>query len=225
MAPLIEELAAAYKIEREYLSFEIRGVGSGAGLEAIAEGRADIAMVSRELAPEEKEKWPATLLAWDSLAIIVHPDNPVNSLTLDQIRSIFSGSTLSWIDAGGGEGQIQVVTREEGSGSRAAFQTLVLTSGERITSLAIVLPSDQAVGEYIARNPSAIGYASIASLATQTKPLILEGQEPTSQQYPLLRPFYLLIAREAEDEARDFINFCLSPRGQVIIGRAYRRAR
>lgn len=225
MMPLLQELADAYQMQREYLSFEVLALGSDAGLEALAEGQTDMAMVSRDMTFEEKEKWQTALLAWDALAIVVHVDNPVTSLSLDEVRSIFSGETLSWSDVGRGEGQIQVVTREEGSGSRASFQALVLTQGERITSLALVLPTDQAMGEYIAQNPMAIGYASLATLPPGAKPLFVEGQEVSSAEYPLLRPFYLVIAPDAGEEVQDFVNFCLSPRGQAIVGRGYRRAR
>lgn len=226
MAPLLEELAGAYKEEREYVSFEIMAVGSQGGLEALERGIAEIALVSRELTPAEKEKWQAELLAWDALAIVVHPNNPIASLSLQEIRDIFTGEILSWEEVGVAEGEIQVLTREEGSGSRASFATLILTEGERMTSWALVLPSDQAVGDYVAQNPLAIGYASLATIPPGVVALSVDGQEATvSGQYPLLRPFFLVTLRNPSAEVRDFLDFCLGPRGQAIVANRYRRVR
>lgn len=226
MGPLMQELADAYQQERGYVSFDIQAVGSKAGLDALEAGFADVALVSRGLSQEEKQKWQEALIAWDALAIAVHEENPVRSLTLEQVRAIFTGEIISWAELGGRQEDIQVVAREEGAGSRLTFEELVLEGSGRITSTALILPTDQGGGEYVAQNPAAIGYTSLALLPPGAVAVDLEGQAAAPEStYPLLRPFFLVFPREADPEILSFMAFCLSPQGQALVAENYLRAR
>jgi len=232
--PLMEALTEAYGSRYEYVTFALESRNSQVGLDALRDGAIDIALVSREMRPEERGGLLATPIARDGIAILVNEENPTGALTLEELRSIFAGETLSWEEVGGQEGvhphdsppgEIQVVSREEGSGTRMACEALGM-DGKRVTSTAVVMPTDEAVGEHIAQMPRAIGYASMADLPSGVKALRIDGVEPSpatvfSGEYPLVRPFLLVTERRPHQEVQAFIDFCLSPAGQAIVERKY----
>lgn len=163
MTPLLSDLASAYHEVYPYINFNIEGSGSHVGLERLEMGEIELAGCSW-LPPSEEgtpQPYVAAPIAWDGIALIVHPDNPVDELTLLQVRNIYAGWTLNWQDVGGEAGDILVVSREDGSGTRAVFEQQVM--GEQpVTLTAIVMPSSAAVVEYVARHTAAIGYVSMA---------------------------------------------------------------
>jgi phosphate transport system substrate-binding protein len=170
-----------------------------------------------------------TAIAQDGIALVVHPQNTVGGLTLPQARDIFFGRILDWEEMGGTPGEIAVVSREDGSGTREAFEEMVMEE-KRVTLTAIVMPSSEAVVEYVARHPTAIGYVSMSYLSPQVKALPIEGVSPTPEDaqsgaYPLTRPLYLLTGQEPTGEAKAFIGFILSPAGQAIVEQRYGRLR
>jgi len=238
MQPLMEALTEAYSSQYEYVTFALESRNSQVGLDALRDGAIDIALVSREMRPEEMDGLLATPIARDGIAILVNEENLTSALTLEELRSIFAGEILSWEEVRGQAGvhpddsppgEIQVVSREEGSGTRGAFEALVM-EGRRVTSTAVVMPTDGAVGEYIAQEPRAIGYASMADLPSGVKALRIGGVEPSpvtvsSGEYPLVRPFLLVTRKRPHQELQAFIDFCLSPAGQAIIERKYGGAR
>ncbi len=229
MVPLMEELAQAYRARYDYVTFSIEERGSQLGIEALRYGGADIALVSREMSGEEKGEFAFALLARDGIAVVINEENPVSHLTLEQLRAIFAGEVLTWEEVGGGRGDIQVVSREEGSGTRGAFENLVM-EGEEVTSAAVVMPTNEAVVQYVAQEPLAIGYASLAALAPGTKALALGGVSPDLQmvskgEYPLIRPFLLITKKNPADEVRAFVDFCLHPVGQALVSKNYARAK
>lgn len=229
MQSLMEELAEAYTTRYDYVTIDIKARGSGLGLEALRDGIVDLALVSRELASEEKEGLRATVVAYDAIVILVNSGNPVNALSSQQLSDIFSGDILLWSEVGGEEVDIEVVSREDGSGTREAFEEMLM--GERrVTLAAIVMPNSQAVGQFVAENPLAIGYASAADIPFGARPLRIDGVEPDIQavaqrDYPLIRPFVLVTRGRPDDEVQAFVNFALSPAGQVIVGRRYGRGK
>ncbi len=229
MRSLVDALADAYTNRYDYVSIDIESRGTHLGLEALRDGVVDIALVSRDLTPDEQNGLEATLIAHDAIAILVSAQNRVGSLTVEQVGDIFSGKILLWSEVGGEEADIRVLSREDGSGTRGAFEEVVMV-GERVTSMAIVIPSSEAVGGYAAEDPHAIAYASAVGLPLGVRPLRIEGVRPDLQavaedRYPLVRPFFLVTRKSAGDEVRAFVDFVLSPAGQILVGERYGRAR
>jgi phosphate transport system substrate-binding protein len=225
MQPLIEELAKAYTERHRRVTIAVEGRGSLAGIELVRQGQADIAMASCPK-PEDPSLWSMPV-ALDGIAIIVHPQNQVEGLTLLQLKDVFFGRVWDWRDVGGRAGEIVVISREEGSGTRAVFEEMVM-QGKRVTPTAIVMPSSQAVVEYVAEHPEAIGYVSMGYLSSKVKALKIEGATPTPQsvrsgEYHLFRPLFLITHGEPTGEVKAFIDFVLSSSGQSIVGRKYGR--
>lgn len=200
----------------------VQGGGSSAGIQAALTGAAQIGMSSRELKLEEKVL-QEFIVAWDGLVIIVHPSNPVDVLSVEQVRRIFAGQIISWKEVGGPDRHIHVVTREEGSGTRGAFQEMVMGK-ERITKKSIVQDSNGTVREVVAADPYAIGYISLGLLEKRVKAIKLDGIEPCleniiNRNYRLVRPFILVTNGPPSGEAQEFIQFILSSEGQELIQR------
>jgi phosphate transport system substrate-binding protein len=229
MQPLLDELADAYTARYDYVSFDIKARGTRLGLDALHDGSADMAMVSRELSSEEGEGVEGVVVAYDPIAVLVNDQNPVEGLTLEQLRGLFSGDIVAWSEVGGEEVDVQVLSREDGSGTREAFEGLVM-QGRRVTLTAIVLPRGSAVGEFVADNPASIGYASPVGIPLGARALEIEGSGPDLQalsedEYPLTRPFVLATRPDSDEDVQSFVDFVLSPAGQVIVGRRYGRAK
>ena len=234
MQPLMENLGQAYTEQQEYVTVDVQGGGSRLGIALARENRMDIGTTSRKpTAGEEKDPemgakrlwW--TAIAQDGIALVVHPQNAVGGLTLPQARDIFFGRVLDWEEIGGIPGEIVVVSREDGSGTRQVFEEMVMEE-KRVTLTAIVMPSSEAVVEYVARHPTAIGYVSMGYLSPQVKALAVEGMSPTPEDiqsggYPLTRPLYLLTGQEPAGEVKSFIEFALSPAGQAVVEQRYGR--
>jgi phosphate transport system substrate-binding protein len=236
MQPLMEDLGQTYSEQQEYVTVDVQGEGSGLGIALARENRIDIGTASRKPTAEEerdpdtggKRLW-WTAIAQDGIALVVHPQNAVGGLTLPQARDIFFGRILDWEEIGGIPSEIVVVSREDGSGTREVFEEMVMEE-KRVTLTAIVMPSSEAVVEYVARHPTAIGYVSMGYLSPQVKALPVEGVSPTPEDiqsggYPLTRPLYLLTGQEPTGEVKSFIEFALSPAGQAVVEQRYGRLR
>lgn len=220
MGPLLAELAAAYRERNSQVTIEIQGGGSEMGQQLLARGQADLGMLS----------WPPQKLgdgvqlfpvARDGIALIVHPDNRLEGLSMREAQEIFSGRLLNWQALDGPTMSIQVVSREEGSGTRAAFEARLM-AGVPVTPAAIMLPHSRAVLEFVARNPNAIGYISWALVDETVHILSLEGIAPNletigADSYPLVRELALLAPVQPTPEVADFIKFALSPTGQGVV--------
>jgi len=224
MRPVLEELAGAYRVTHPNVQFQIRGGGSVLGLQDLQAGKADIAAVSWKA---ESEPIPPSVqaapIARDGLVILVHLSNRVPGLTLLQLRALYRGETLDWATLGGPSGEPVVISREDGSGDRKAFESLVM-GGDRVTLNALVMPTAQAVVEYVARHPAAVGYVSMAQLRDDARALLVEEVAPTPQQvqtgaYHLGRLLYLYLHSSPSPASRDFLDFVLSPAGQAVVGR------
>jgi phosphate transport system substrate-binding protein len=203
----------------------VEGRGSLLGIELVRQGEVDIGMASWKES-EDPALW-STPIALDGIAIVVHPQNRVEGLTMLQLKSIFFGRVWDWRDVRGQAREIVPVSREDGSGTRAVFEELVM-EGQRVTPTAVVMPSSQAVVEYVAEHPEAIGYVSMGYLSQRVKVLEIEEVAPTPESvrqgaYHLLRPLYLMTRREPTGETKSFIDFILSPTGQSIVGRKHGR--
>lgn len=218
--PFAEKLAEVYMHQHPKARIEVQGGGSSAGIYAAQQGAAELGASSRELAPQEKGLVEIPI-AYDGIAVIVHPSNPLTNLTVEQLRLIFLGKITDWRDLGLPPHAIDAITREEGSGTRGAFEELVMGKLE-ITPGALVQDSNGAVRELVANDPYALGYISVGLVEARVKALSIDGVAPTREniknhRYKLLRRF-LLVSREAPSgQAQDFICFILSPQGQKIL--------
>ena len=222
--PYAEILAEAYAHLPEGGGVEVQGGGSAAGITAAQSGTADIGMSSRALKESEAGLWSVEI-AKDGLAVIVHPSNPVADLTLEQIRGVYAREILNWAELGGRDAKIHIITREEGSGSRSAFEDLVMGKESEITPRAIVQASNGAVRQLVSDDPDAIGYISLGLVEEGEKPvraLRLNGVAATLQNivdgsYALSRPFLFVAKGEPAGPAKDFVDFVLSPEGRRIL--------
>jgi len=227
MQPLVEELAQAYTERHKHVTIAVEGRGSLPGIELVRQGEVDIGMASWKES-EDTSLW-STPIALDGIAIVVHPQNQVKGLTLLQLKDIFFGRVWDWRDVRGQAGDILVVSREDGSGTRVVFEELVM-QGQRVTLTAVVMPSSRAVVEYVAEHPQAVGYVSMGYLTEEVKVLEIEEAAPTPKSvrqgaYHLLRPLFLITRQEPAGEIKGFIDFVLSPTGQSIVGRKYGRVK
>lgn len=218
--PFADQWAEVFMAQFPGRQINVQGGGSSAGIQAALSGAAQIGMSSRELKPEEKIL-TEFVVAWDGLAIIVHLSNPVNNLTLEEVKKIFAGEIVSWKEVGGLNRPIHVVTREEGSGTRGAFQEMVM-GDKRITKKAIVQDSNGTVREVVANDPNAIGYISLGLIENRVKAIQLDGFSPSLEnvidgKYRLVRPFILVTHGMPQGIALDFIQFLLSEAGQSLI--------
>jgi phosphate transport system substrate-binding protein len=218
--PYAEVLAEDYALLFPEKIIDIQGGGSSAGITAARSGTADIGMSSRALTDKEMDLWSCEI-AKDGLAIIVHPDNPVNDLTLGQICGIYTGKITGWDELGGGKAKIHKIAREEGSGTRSAFESLVMGK-EQISPKAIVQDSNGAVRQLVSSDRNSIGFISLGLVDHTVKALLLDGIAPVRENvinnsYGLYRPFILVTENEPSGLVRQFIDFVLSKEGQQIL--------
>lgn len=222
--PLSEELAMMFMEKYPDVKVNVAGGGSGAGIKAAQNGTSHIGASSRELKPEEKNV-KEFVIAKDAIAVIVNPANPVSHLTMDQIKRVFSGEMTNWKDLGGKDAPITVVIREDGSGTRGAFEEIVL--GEyKFTDKAIIQNSTGALRTTVAGTPDAIGFVSLGALNDEVKAIKIDGVEITKENvlngsYKIARPFIYLTKEEPEGLTKHFIDFVLSSEGQEIIERDF----
>lgn len=219
--PLSEELASAFREKYPNVNINVAGGGSGAGIKAAQEGTAEIGASSRDLKSEEIGALNKTLIARDGIAVVVHPQNSVNELTIEQARKIFAGEITNWKDVGGKSAAINLFTREEGSGTRDAFQEMVMGKDKKISSKAGVLNATGALRTAVAGDVNGIGYISLGSLNKSVKALKIDGVEATEatildETYKIARPFLYLTKGEPEGIVKAYIDFVLSPEGQKI---------
>jgi phosphate transport system substrate-binding protein len=219
--PFADRWAEVFMKKHPGLVVNVQGGGSSAGIQAAKSGAADIGTSSRELKPDEKDLHEI-VVARDGLAVIVHPTLPLTDLSLLQVKSIFDGEIRNWRTLIGFDAPIDVVTREEGSGTRGAFQDMVMGKTTRITKLAIVEDSNGTVREIVSGDPNSIGYISLGLVMPRVKALDLNGIKASEAsiltgRYRLVRPFLFLTKGQPSGRVKEFIDFVLSPEGQDLI--------
>jgi len=220
--PFADKWAEVFMARHPGFVVNVQGGGSSAGIQACKSGACDIGMSSRELKPDEKDL-TEIVVARDGLAVVVHPTNPVRGLKIAEVQQIFSGDLLDWRPLGGPDRPITVVTREEGSGTRGAFQEMVMGK-VRIFRGAITEDSNGTVREIVARDPAAIGFLSLGLVNDQVRALALDGAAANdanirNKSYRLVRPFLFLNRGEPTGLARQFVDFVLSDEGQALIAK------
>lgn len=224
--PLAQDLADAYMAIDDTVAITVAGGGSSVGVASAADGTVDIGATSRELKPSEEGLGLVKhLLAKDGIAIVAHPSQNVTGLTTEEVRNIFSGNITNWSEVGGANAAIVVIAREEGSGTRAAFEELVMED-EVITDDAILFPSNGAVRTAVAGDEDSIGFLSFGYIDETVRVFDIDGVEATvenaiSGDYPVVRPLYFLTLGEPTGKVADFIDFCLGPDGQAIVAEDY----
>jgi phosphate transport system substrate-binding protein len=218
--PIAEKLAAAFMVMNPKVKVDIKGGGSSVGIKAANDGTADIGAASRELTKDDPNL-VKYLLARDGIAIIVNPANTINGLTKAQIVDIFSGKITNWSQVGGSNKDIHVVAREEGSGTRTAFQELIMGK-ETIVKSAILQNSSGAIMQVVKSDAQAIsfdsfGYVNSSVIALSVDGITANAENAKSGAYPVVRPLYFLTKNQPTGVIKVFIDYCTGPEAQKII--------
>lgn len=226
MEKVIGILGEAFSEENRDVKFTYNPTGSGSGIAAVAEGRTDIGLSSRELKEEEKERGlEETVLAFDGIAVILNKDNPVTNLTMEEVEKIYKGEITNWKEVGGQDLTVVVIGREAGSGTRDGFESVMKMKDlvkyrQELTSTGDVITT-------VAGNPGAIGYASIASVKENVKKLLINGILPTEESvkdgsYVIRRPFMLITKKEAafSETVQEFFDYITSEKASDMIRKA-----
>ncbi len=226
MEKVILALGESFKEEHKGITFSYNPTGSGAGIKAVQEGRCDIGLSSRSLKDEEKASGlEETVLAYDGIAMIVNPQNPVEDLDVETIAKIYKGEITNWKEVGGNDAQIVLIGREAASGTRDGFESITGTKDackyrQELTSTGDVITT-------VSQNPDAIGYASLAALKDSVKALKVGGVTPTEEtvkdaSYVLQRPFVLVTKKDTKlsESAQVFYDYATSAKVAEIISKA-----
>lgn len=226
MEKVIGALGEAFENQNDGVTFTYNPTGSGSGIQAVQEGRCDIGLSSRNLKEEEAAGGlEATILAYDGIAVIVSPENPVVDLDVETIAKLYTGEITNWKDVGGNDAPVVLIGREAGSGTRDGFESITDTKEQcqyrqELTSTGDVITA-------VAQNPDAIGYASLASLKDSVKAVTVGGVAPTEDtvkdgSYVIQRPFVLVTRKDTalSDAAQAFFEFATSPDAAELIANA-----
>ncbi len=222
--PLAQLLGEAFTAQNPGVKIDVQGGGSSVGVKSAGQGTADIGMASREIKDSELEEYPDLnifVIAYDGIAAVVHPDVPVDDLALEQVRDVFAGKITNWSELGGPDELIVVVAREEGSGTRAAFEELVMGE-ELIADTALLQNSNGAVRTTVSTTPFSIGFLSFGYLDESVKALSVGGVAPTvanvkAGSYPVVRPLNMLTNGAPEGVVKAWLDWIQGEAGQAIV--------
>jgi phosphate transport system substrate-binding protein len=222
--PVAEKLAEAFMAANPNVKIDVAGGGSSGGVKAAGDGTADIGNVSREIKDSEKETYPNMkifVIALDGIAIVVHPEVPVDELTKDQVRDIFAGVITNWSELGGDNQPITVISREEGSGTRGAFEELLMGE-DAIMDQAIFQDSNGKVRTAVSSTPNSIAYLSFGYLDQSVLTVAIDGVEPTvanalNGSYTVVRPLNMCTNGDPEGAVKAYLDFVLGPEGQALV--------
>lgn len=226
MEKVICSLKETFEAENQGITVTYNPTGSGSGITAVAEGRCDIGLSSRDLKDEEKAQGlTETVLAYDGIAIIVNPQNPVSNLTIEDIAKIYTGEIKNWNEVGGNDAKIVLIGREAGSGTRDGFESITETAEQckyrqELTSTGDVITT-------VAGNPDAIGYASLASVKDSVKSIAVDGVMPSEAtikdgSYKVQRNFVLVTKKDTvlSETALKFFDYITSSEASEVIKNA-----
>jgi len=214
-------------------SITVIGGGSGVGIAALLEGTTDIAMSSRPMKFDEKVKFQESgkslvtkIIAYDALAVIVHPSNPVSKLTRAQIESIFTGKVTNWKQVGGADLKITPYSRESSSGTYEFFKEHILKNKNYVSSI-LSMPATGAIVQSVSQTKGAIAYIGLAYLEKGTEALSVSFDGKTyiipseltakNKTYPVIRPLFFYMDKKAEVKSKPFVDFIMSAEGQKIV--------
>ncbi|MER2078605.1 phosphate ABC transporter substrate-binding protein [Psychrobacillus psychrotolerans] len=226
VGPLAEKLAAKYT-EKANTNIEINQIGSSAGITNAISGVSEIGMSSRDLKEEEVASGlNEVIIAYDGIVVVTHPSNKVKDLTMEQVKQIFTGEITNWSELGGDDLEIVVVSREDGSGSRDAFQEIVEYSSGELIRNSIIASGNGNIKTTVANNKHAVGFISFEYIDENISTIDINGVEATAEnvlqkKYSLSRPF-LFVYKEGQltEAGQQFIDFILSEEGQLIAAEA-----
>lgn len=218
-AAVLDRLVEIYARDYDWVSFVHDALPTQAAIDRLRNDHLDLALLP--VSPDSLgiRVWTSGF-AYDSLAIIVHPDNPISNLSLIELRDIFQGRTFDWTPFGG-TAEVIPVSREANSIARQLFEERVM-SGRAVTQNAVLKASAREVVNYIARTPGAIGYAPISQVGANVKLISVEGITPdpvtaANGQYVLSSPLYLIARAEPQGDLREFVGWLLSAEGQQLL--------
>ena len=222
VGPLAEKLAMKYQEEND-VKIEVNQIGSSAGITNAISGVSQIGMSSRDLKQEEKDSnLQELIIAYDGIVVVAHPSNPVKDLTMEQVKQIFTGEITNWKEVGGKDMEIVVVSREDGSGSRDAFQEIVGYESGQLIKNAIVASGNGNIKTTVAMNKHAIGFISFEYVDESVSTMDINGVQAKAEnvlagQYELSRPFLFVHKEDVPESAKQFMEFILTPEGQKIV--------
>lgn len=225
VGPLAEKLAAKYE-ETEDVKIEINQIGSSAGITNAINDVSQIGMSSRDLKQEEIDSGIQELvIAYDGIVVVAHPSNPVKDLTMEQVKQIFTGEITNWKEVGGKDMEIVVVSREDGSGSRDAFQEIVGYESGQLIRNAIVASGNGNIKTTVAMNKHAIGFISFEYIDETVSAMDINGVKAEAGnvlegKYELSRPFLFVYKENVPVAATKFMDFILTADGQKIVEEA-----
>lgn len=220
--PLMEEISDEYCEKHPNVKINVQGGGSGMGIRSCGQGIADIGMSSKNLTENESKELEIVELGKEGIVIGVNNKNNIDDLSIDDIRKIFSGEITNWKEVGGEDNEIHLIVREDGSGTRDAFDSLVM-KGSEVKKDAIVQSSTESVKQAISSDPNAIGYVSLAHMSDDIKGISVGGVEASTDtiqngEYELQRPFIIIFNNNtAPEDLKDFVNWIKSSEGRKII--------
>lgn len=226
--PIAQRAAEAYMDLHEDVSISVRGGGSGVGIAALIDGRADIADASRSIKTKElktaREKGIdpySNIVARDGIAVVVHTDNPINALNIETLKKIYTGEINNWKQLGRPSKSIVVISRDVASGTFEVFNELIL-GGEKVIDGALMLASNKTVATTVSTTPDGIGYIGLGYLSKDVKAIKMDGVMPSNEtvnngSYKLARPLFMYTNGKPKGLIKSFIDFVLSAEGQKIV--------
>ena len=225
MEKVIGYLSESYMADNDNVTVTYNPTGSGSGIQAVAEGRCDIGLASRNLKDEEKANLNETVVAIDGIAVIVNNENAVSDLTIEQIAAVYKGEITNWKELGGADAPIVLIGREAASGTRDGFESI--TDTENLCNYSQELTSTGDVVQTVSSNPNAIGYASLASVGDTVKAIKVEGVTPTTETiqngtYKIQRNFVFVTRKDDKlnESAQNFFDFAANGQADDLIVKA-----
>ncbi|MDR2860905.1 MAG: phosphate ABC transporter substrate-binding protein [Elusimicrobiota bacterium] len=237
---LVQVWAEQFAKDNPYINIGVTGGGSGTGFAALMNDTCDIAMSSRKIedneikmAQDNNIEFEEFIVGLDGLIILVNKNNPVNELTIEQIRDIFMKKVSNWKEIGGDDLEIVILSRESNSGTHLFFKENVLRGGnpnskDEFSVDALLMPSSQAIFDEVSQNPHAVGYVGMGFSNAEVKVLKVAKSQKSgyiypdastvlSGEYPISRPLFLYTKKDPQGLIKEFIDFSLSPEGQKIV--------